>query len=92
MVRRQDRDYEYIQVTWGIKIAKFLVEKELFPSNQSDQSFLLFFHKIHCGTMSIGKDKYLTPSQGTRSNRSSDNSQYCRPQSYSDALKYSFLE
>ena len=32
-----------------------------------DQSSLLFFHKIHCGTMSIDKDKYLTPSQSTRS-------------------------
>ena len=55
-----------------------------------DQSSLLFFHKIHCGTMSIDKDKYLTPSQSTRSTRSSHNSQYCRPQTYSDALKYSF--
>ena len=52
-----------------------------------DQSSLLFFHKIHCGTMSIDKDKYLTPSQSTRSTRSSHNSQYCRPQTYSDALK-----
>ena len=26
-----DRDYEYIPVTWGIKIAEFLVEMELFP-------------------------------------------------------------
>ena len=25
-----------------------------------DQSSLLFFHKIHCGTLSIDKDKYLT--------------------------------
>ena len=31
MGSRQDRDYETIQVTWGIKIAKFLVEMELFP-------------------------------------------------------------
>ena len=31
MPSRQDRDYEYIGVTWGIKIAKFLVEMELFP-------------------------------------------------------------
>ena len=23
-----------------------------------DQSSLLFFHKIHCGTMSIDKDKF----------------------------------
>ena len=36
-----------------------------------DQSSLLFFHKIHCGTMSIDKDKYFTPSQRTRSTRSS---------------------
>ena len=34
MASRQDRDYEYIRVTWGIKIAKFLVEIELF-FNQS---------------------------------------------------------
>ena len=53
-----------------------------------DQSSLLFFH---CGTMSIDKDKYLTPSQSTRSTRSSHNSQYCRPQTYSDAQKYSFF-
>ena len=55
-----------------------------------DQSSLLFFHKIYCGTMSIDKDKYLTLSQSTRSTRSSHSSQYCRPQTYSDALKYSF--
>ena len=28
-----------------------------------DQSSLLFFYKIHCGSMSIDKDKYLIPSQ-----------------------------
>ena len=27
----QDRDYEYIKVSLGIKIAKFPVEMELFP-------------------------------------------------------------
>ena len=48
--------------------------------------------KIHCGIKSIDKDKYLTPSQRTRSTRSSHNSQYCRPQTYSDALKYSFFQ
>ena len=52
---------------------------------------LCFFHKIHCGIMSIDKDKNLTPSQRTRSTRSSHNSQYCRPQTYSDNLKYSFF-
>ena len=51
-----------------------------------DQSSLLFLHKIHCGTVSIDKDKYLTPSQRTRSARSSHNSQYCRPQTYIDTL------
>ena len=35
MGSRQARKYGYIQVTWGIKIAKFLVEMELFPPNQS---------------------------------------------------------
>ena len=56
-----------------------------------DQSFLLFLHKIHCGIMSIDKDKYLTPSQRTRSKRASHNAQYCKPQTYSDSLKYSFF-
>ena len=55
-----------------------------------DQSSLLFFRKIHCG-MFIVKDKYLTLSQRIRSTRASHNSQYCRPQTYSDALKYSFF-
>ena len=50
----------------------------------------LSFIKIHCGILSIDKDKYLTLSQSTRSTRSSHNSQYCRPQTYSDALQYSF--
>ena len=54
------------------------------------QSSLLFFHKIHCGTMSIYEDKYLTPSQSTSPTRSPQTSQYCRPLTCSDALKYSF--
>ena len=53
--------------------------------------FFVFFHKIHCGIMSVDKDKYLTPSQSTRSTRSSHNLQYCRPQTYNYALKYSFF-
>ena len=57
---------------------------------QPDQSSLFFFHMFQCGTMSIDKDKYLTPSQSTGSTRSSQNSQYCSPQTYSDALNYSF--
>ena len=57
---------------------------------QRDQLPLLFIHKIHFGIMFIDKNKYLIPSQRTRSTRSSHNLQYCRPQTYSDALKYSF--
>ena len=59
---------------------------------QRDQSSLPIFHKIHCGIMSIDKDKYLTLSQRTRFTRSSHNSQYCRHQTYSDALKYSISQ
>ena len=60
---------------------------------QRDQSPLLLFHKFHCGTMSIEKDMhmYLTPTHSTRFTRASHKSQYNRPQTYSDALKYSFF-
>ena len=61
------------------------------PGGLEVQSSPLFFHKINCWTMSIDKDKYLTPSQRTQSTRSLHNSQYCRPQTYSDALKYYFF-
>ena len=30
---------------------------------RTDRSSLLLFHKIHCGAVSIEKDKYLTPVQ-----------------------------
>ena len=64
-----------------------MLDKLQWPTLETlrDQSSLLFFHKIHCGTMSIDKHKYLTPSQSARSYRSSYNSQYCRLQTYSDA-------
>ena len=39
----------------------------------------------------IKTSKDLTPSQRIRSTRSSHNSQYCRPQTYSDALQDSFF-
>ena len=29
----QQADYEYTQVSWGIKIAKFLIKIDLFPPN-----------------------------------------------------------
>ena len=40
-------------------------------------SFLYIFHKIHCGTVSIEKDKYLTPAHSFKSTRSSHSAQYC---------------
>ena len=59
---------------------------------QRDQSSLLLFHKIHCGAVSIEKDKYMTPTHSCslKSTRSSHSAQYRRHQTYSDALKNSF--
>ena len=51
-----------------------------------DQSSLLPFHKIQSGAVSIEKDKYLTPAHRLKSTRSSHSAQYCRYQTYSDAL------
>ena len=36
-----------------------------------DQSSLLLFHKIHCGSVSIEKDKYMTPAHSLKTTRSS---------------------
>ena len=36
-----------------------------------DQSSLLLFHKIHCGAVSIEKDKYMTPAHSLKTTRSS---------------------
>ena len=41
---RLDRDYEYISMTWGIKITEFLVEMELFPQKQSGGKQLFDSH------------------------------------------------
>ena len=54
------------------------------------QSSLLLFHKIHCGAVSIEKDKYMTPAYNLKKTRSSHSDQYRRHQTYSDALKNSF--
>ena len=55
-----------------------------------DQSSLLLFHKIHCGAVSIEKDKYMTPAHSLKTTRSSHSAQYRRHQTNSDALKNSF--
>ena len=55
-----------------------------------DGSSLLLFHKIHSGAVSIEKDKNLTPAHSLKSTRASHSDQYCRYQTYSDALKNLF--
>ena len=44
-------------------------------SNCRDQSSLLLFHKIHCITLSIEKDKYLTLAHSLKTTRSSHSAQ-----------------
>ena len=55
------------------------------------KSSLTFFYKIHSGTVSLDKDKYLTPAPRLRYIRASHDSQYTRYMSYSDALKNSLF-
>ena len=55
-----------------------------------ERSSLIFFYKIHSGTVSLDKDKYLTPAPNLRRTRASHESQYTRPFAYSDALKIPF--
>ena len=72
-------------------VGKMLDELEL-PSLEArmDWSSLFLFHKIHSGAVSIEIDKYLTPAHSLNSTRASHSVQYCRYQTYSDALKNSF--
>ena len=58
-----------------------------------EQSSLTFFliYKIHSGTVSLGKDKYLTPAPNIRRTRESHESQYTRYLVYSEALKNLFF-
>ena len=53
---------------------------------RKEQCSLTFFYKIHPGTVSLDKDKYLTTAP-----RASHESQYTRYLAYSDALKNSFF-
>ena len=52
-----------------------------------EQTSLTFFYKIHSGTVSLDKDKYLTPAPNLKRTRASHESQYTRYFAYSDALK-----
>ena len=60
-----------------------------WPSLESrrERSSLTFFYKIHSGTVSLDKDKYLTQAPNLRRTWASHESQYTRPFAYSDALK-----
>ena len=73
-------------------VSEMLDELE-WPSLESrrERSSLTFFYKIHSGTVSLDKDKYLTPAPNLRRTRASHESQYTRPFAYSDALKNSFF-
>ena len=58
-------------------VGEMLDELE-WPSLEArrDQSSLLLFHKIHCGAVSIEKDKYMTPAHSLKTTRSSHSAQY----------------
>ena len=78
------------QVVWA-KCLMSLNGHSLEARRVKDQSSLLLFPKIHCGAVSIEKDKYMTPAHSLKSTRSSHSAQYRRHQTYSDALKSSFF-
>ena len=73
-------------------VGEMLDELE-WPSLEAwrEQPSLLLFHKIHCGAVSIEKDKYMTPAHSLKTTRSSHSTQYHRHQTYSDALKNSLF-
>ena len=56
-----------------------------------EQSSLTFFYKIHSGTVSLDKNKYLTPAPNLQRTRASHDLQYTIYFAYSDALKNSFF-
>ena len=70
-----------------------MLDKLEWPSLEArrDRPSIFLFHKIHSGAVSIEKDKYLTPAHSLKSTRASLSAQYCRYQTYSDALKNSFF-
>ena len=49
-----------------------------FLEARREQSSLTFFYKIHSGTVSLDKDKYLIPAPNLQRTRSSNDSQYIR--------------
>ena len=69
-----------------------MLDEREWPSVEAwrdPSSLLLFQKKIHCGAVSIEKDKDMTPAHIVKTTRSSHSAQYRRHQTYSDALKNS---
>ena len=75
----------------------YMLDELEWPSLEArrEQSSLTFFYKIHAGTVpgtvSLDKDKYLTPAPNIRSIGASHESQYIRYLAYNEALKNSFF-
>ena len=70
-----------------------MLDKLEWPSLEDGRvKSLTFFYKIHSGTVSLDKDRYLTPAPSLRSTRTSHDSQYTIHMAYySDALENSFF-
>ena len=58
---------------------------------RKEQANLTFFYKIHSGTVSLDKDKCLTPVPNLQTTMASHDLQYTRYFTYSDALKNSIF-
>ena len=69
------------------RVGNMLDELE-WPSLEArrEQSSLTFFYKIHSGTVSLDKDKYLTPASNLQRTRASHDSQYTRYFAYSESV------
>ena len=69
-----------------------MLDELKWPSLEArrDRSSLLLFHKIHSGAVSIENDKYMPHAHSLKSTRASHSAQYCRYQTYSDALRTFF--
>ena len=84
---------EKVQRTAARRTCRRWTHELEWPSLEArrEQSSLAFFYKIHSGTVSLDKDKYLTPAPNIRSTRAYREFQYTRYLAYSEALKNSFF-
>ena len=68
----------------------FFDVRESFQNVKTPKTSTSASTEIHSGTVSLDKDKYLTPAPYLRRTRASHELQYTRQFAYSDALKNSF--